>query len=453
MRARPVSFACTALAVACTLPLSAAAPASPGASLVARQPAWTTYGGDPARLGLQPISPPLLPLRARWRSPHLDGAIYGEPLIFAGQVFVATERDVVYSLDASDGRILWQHDLGTPVPAGALPCGDIAPSLGVTSTMVIDARLRRLFVSAATLQGGTVRHVLAAFTLEGHRLFQRDLDRPGWDAAAQLQRAGLSLDDGRVLVGFGGNYGDCGRYRGYLLGVPETGRGPILSFAVPTRREGGIWAPGGVAVDPAGHVYVATGNGSSTTRFDGGDAVFELSSTLRPLSWFAPRDFAVDNASDADLGSTSPVLVGPDRVFIVGKEARAYLLDRQHLGGIGGALDALDVCFAIGSSAVLGRRVYVPCPGGSLSAVTVGARSLALAWRSRVEGAGSPTIAGGVVWTLTGSRLVGLSPRSGRVVASVPTIATERLAAPSAGEGLLVVAGFGRVEAFGPPRA
>ena len=36
------------------------------------------------------------------------------------------------------GALLWARHLATPVPASSLPCGDIAPTVGITSTPVID---------------------------------------------------------------------------------------------------------------------------------------------------------------------------------------------------------------------------------------------------------------------------------------------------------------------------
>src|SRR5581483_2919492 len=153
---------------------------------------------------------------------------------------------------------------------------------------------------------------LVAVDLARHaEAWRRDLDQPGWDAAAQLQRAGLALDGDEVLVGFGGNYGACGRYTGWLLGVPVTGSGPLAAYRVPAAREGAIWAPPGPAVDAAGDVFVATGNGSAGPgqAFDHGNAVVELSPALVERQVFAPATWAADNSADADLGSTSPVLL------------------------------------------------------------------------------------------------------------------------------------------------
>jgi outer membrane protein assembly factor BamB len=413
---------------------------------------WTTYGGSVTRASFQTNAPRLLPIRSRWRSSILDGAVYGEPLIAAGLVYVATERDTVYALNASTGKIVWRRSLGTPTPATALPCGDIEPTVGVTSTMVIDPATDRLFASASTFAHGAVEHLLVALDpASGAIVFRRDLDQHGWSAAAQLQRTGLGLSAGRVLVGFGGNEGDCGAYNGYLMGIPTSGQGATLVFKVPTQREGAIWAPSGVAVNTAGDTYLATGNGSSNTTRDRGDSVIELDPSLREIGYFTPTDWLQDNANDLDLGSSSPVLLPGNRVLQVGKEQTGYLLSGAHLGGVGGQLASATICFALGGDAVRGSTVYVGCPSTALTAVSLTGNSLRVRWRAPSGVTGSPTIAGGAVWSIGSGTLYGLSFATGKVIASIPTIPVEHFAAPSAGEGLLVVGGASQVQAFEGP--
>lgn len=52
-------------------------------------------------------------------------------------------------------QVVWQKKLGNPVPAAELPCGNISPFVGVTSTPVIDPASGALVVSAKTLSGST----------------------------------------------------------------------------------------------------------------------------------------------------------------------------------------------------------------------------------------------------------------------------------------------------------
>ncbi|HUO48782.1 MAG TPA: PQQ-binding-like beta-propeller repeat protein, partial [Acidimicrobiales bacterium] len=215
---------------------------APGTTAPANPAVWLTYGGGPARDAVDPTSPALgrSPTEA-WVSPALDGPVYGQPLIDGGTVLVATENDTVDALAAASGAVEWSRHLGTPVPAAALPCGDITPTVGVTSTMVVDPASDTVFASAAVDAGGAVEHELVALDVaSGAVRWQRRIDQPGWTAAAQLQRAALALDHGEVLVGFGGNEGDCGRYHGWVVGVPASGSGPLEAYEVPTRREGAV---------------------------------------------------------------------------------------------------------------------------------------------------------------------------------------------------------------------
>ncbi|HXZ83400.1 MAG TPA: PQQ-binding-like beta-propeller repeat protein [Acidimicrobiales bacterium] len=413
---------------------------------------WTTYGGNFQRSAEQPRSPVLQPLRLLWRTSSVDGAVYGEPLIYQGRVYVGTEADIVDAFDAGSGRLLWTRRIGQPVSAGHLPCGDIGPTVGITSTMVIDPLSDDLYASEEVAAGVSVHHELVALdAASGRVLFRRDLDQVGWSGAAQLQRAALALDDRRVLIGFGGNDGDCGSYQGYLMSVPENGSGATLVYAVPTTKGGAIWAPAGVSVLPSGEILAATGNGASTTNYDEGDSILGLTPRLKLVGYFAPSTWRLDNADDLDLGSTAPVALSDGRVLIVGKSGGAYLLNSNHLGGVGGQVASTEVCNARGGNAVDGSYVFVACPDSSLTALRVQGNSLTVVWHAPQGVSGSPTVAGGDVWSVSGGELVGLNPRTGAQVVTVAAVPTEHFAAPSAGEGLLVVGGDGAVEAFAGP--
>ncbi len=439
-----------------TAPPSSTSTSAPAAAASS----WTTYGGNVSRTSFDEASPAVTTTPvARWTSPALDGGVYGEPLIFDDQVLVGTENDTVYDLSAITGTVLWSDHLATPASAGALPCGDITPTVGITSTMVVDPATDTVYASAETETGGAVGHEVFAISLATHHVtWSRDVDQPGWTAAAQLQRIALGLSDGHVLVGFGGNAGDCGQYHGWVVGVPETGTGPLLVYQVPTAREGAIWAPAGITVDAAGDVFVATGNGSATAgqAFDHGDAVIRLSPALTELSYFAPANWAQDNADDGDLGSTSPVLLGDGDVFEVGKETTAYLLDATALGGIGGQLASLDVCDSLGGNAYEAPDVYVACPdAGEIAQVHIGpghAMQRGWTWSSPTGGASSPTIAGDVVWCidLKASLLYGIDEASGTTRFTLPLhVGTpEHFATPSVAGTTIVVAGSSAVEAF-----
>jgi len=440
------------------------APGSASSSTATTSPAsggsWLTYGGSFSRTSVQSTGPDFTQKpTAAWTSPALDGPVYGEPLVYDGQVFVATENDTVYALSESDGALEWSEHLASPVPATMLPCGDISPTVGITSTMVIDPTTGTLFASAALVSGSSVRHSVYALDIATHRvLWSRGVDQPGWTAAAQLQRIGLALSAGRVIVGFGGNFGDCGSYHGWVVGVPESGVGSELAYRVPTANQGAIWAPAGVTVDGAGDVFVVTGNGSAGPGqpFDHGDSVIELSSALVERGYFAPSDWALDNADDGDLGSTAAMLLDGSRLFIVGKQQTAYLLDATSLGGIGGQLASSSVCKSLGGNAYQAPDAYVVCTdSGTVDQVKVGPGATLTPgwqWTSPTGNAGSPTIAGGVLWSVDigASVLYGVDLASGATLytLALTTGTPQHFAAPSAAGGMLFVAGASHVEAF-----
>src|SRR6185437_10801000 len=233
--------------------------------------AWTTFGRDFARSGVAAgVAAPGGPgsLKVGWHA-RLDGAVYGQPLLVGSMAIAATENDSLYGLDQASGKVLWRTHVGTPVPRSALPCGNIDP-LGITSTPVYDPSSGIVYAVAET---SGYHHVLVGLSVTDGRLaVERDIPTPDGQPRYDQQRPALTLQGGRVYVAFGGLAGDCGPYRGSVVGVPVSGSGALISYVVPTPREGAIWAPGGPVTGPDGTLYVSVGNGSeSSTSFDDSD--------------------------------------------------------------------------------------------------------------------------------------------------------------------------------------
>ncbi len=421
-------------------------PASPASGAATATNDWPVYHRDARRTGYDPgfASPPAS-LRIAW-SARLDGAVYAEPLVVGGSVIAATENDSVYALDASSGAVRWRRHLGTPVPLSTLPCGNIDP-LGITGTPAYDPGSASLF---AVAEVAGPHHVLFALDpVSGAVRWSRTIDLPGDDPATHQQRPALAVANGYVYVGIGGLDGDCGQYRGKVLGVPVNGQGPTLAYRVPTSRMGAVWATAGPAVDGEGHVYVSVGNGNSTTTYDGTDSVLELSPTLQLLSRFAPSTWAADNAGDADLGSLGPVLVPGGFVFIDGKGGTAYTLRQGDLGGIGGQVASAPLCRAFGGAALAASTVFVPCADG-LRAVRIGADgSIHPLWRTPTGANGSPVAAPGVVWSLDLSAgvLYALDASNGSAIAHVGVGEVPHFASPTLWQGRVLVGTMGGVVA------
>jgi outer membrane protein assembly factor BamB len=418
---------------------SAPGPLSSSSAAPARPADWPTYGGDLQRSGFS-ASMPAASGRLTARQIPLDGQVYASPIVVGGRVIVATEHNSVYAL-SSTGAQLWRTILGAPTPRSALPCGNIDP-LGITGTPVWDAASRSVFVVTST--GTTVRHDLIALDPDTGRVrWRHSVDLPGTDPQAMQQRGALTVVDGKVWVPFGGLAGDCGAYKGRVVGVPvgglAAGTQPV-AYTVPTTREAGIWAPPGPTVFQ-GRLFVAVGNGESVGRtYDYSDSVLELDGT-RLVSSFSPRTWASDNRSDLDLGSQGPAIVSGKWVFIAGKSETAYVLRAADLGGIGAEVSSKRLCASFGGTAVVGDTVYVPCSDGIRAVRISNAGVLTERWHAAQSIAGSPVVGGGRVYALDQDAgvLHALDPASGKAREQVAVGQTSRFAVPAISGGRLFV--------------
>src|SRR5260221_1408206 len=145
MRAWPRAAPAAMLALAAGLWVTGGAggvTAGAGAATLASAPAspssWPAYHQDRAGTGVAPSVTAVTTRTRALTSPPLDGDIYGEPLVYAQRGYVAPENDTVYALSSATGELAWSRHLGRPVPASSLPCGNIAPTVRITSTPVID---------------------------------------------------------------------------------------------------------------------------------------------------------------------------------------------------------------------------------------------------------------------------------------------------------------------------
>jgi putative pyrroloquinoline-quinone binding quinoprotein len=354
---------------------------------------------------------------------EFPGHVYAQPLYWRGNLIVATEDNTVEALDGKTGRMVWRRALGRPVARSELSCGNIDP-LGITGTPVIGEASGTLYVDANVSTGNGPRHQVFALALKDGSVV------PGWpvDVTKALQqkqqdfvsreqneRGALAILGGRVYVPFGGHFGDCGQYRGWVVGISLNNPKDLVSWAT-RARGGGIWAPGGIANDGSS-LYVATGNTFGASNWSDGEAVIRLSPNLPAPTgsrdYFAPTDWQSLDRSDLDLGGANPLLLdfagGRHYVLALGKDARAYLLDRDNLGGIGGALAVETVANGAIRTApaaypgpdgmfVAFQGAGTQCPSRGASGLTVlkvvaGTKpSVSTAWCADPKGRGSPMV-------------------------------------------------------------
>jgi len=413
--------------------------AAPGA-------AWPEFLGGAERFGIGFSSPALTDIRQAW-SAGLDGAEYGQPLVAGGHVIAATENDSVFSFDVASGALAWKQHLGDPVSGRSLPCGNIDPS-GITSTPAIDPVRGTVYV-VAYLSG--FHHTLFALDLKtGAVRWQRPIDPPALSPTVHQQRSALSFANGRVYVPYGGLYGDCGNYRGWVIASAADGQGDLLSYEVKAGREAGIWAPGGAVTDPSGNLYVAVGNAEGS-GFNYGNSVIKLSPDLRELDYWAPSNWAALNASDTDVGSVAPALLEDGLLFQAGKAGIGYLVKTQGMGGIGGEVFSGRVCpgRVDGATAYNPPFLYVACSNNGLVALKEGGGRFDVAWRAGAGG-NTATLAGGWAWSMGGSTLAQINPTSGEVKGGVPLGQAAHFQSVGAGEGRIFVPGLTQLFAFGP---
>ncbi len=410
-------------------PLSPIVP-SPASSPSATAPTadWPTYHRDNARTGLAAgLAPVSGSLQRAWQT-TLDGAVYGQPLAVGDMILAATENDTVYALDQGGGEVRWKTNVGTPQPKAQLPCGDISP-LGITGTMAYDQPTGRVFAVAET-PGGT--HTLYGFdVVTGKVVVRKVVDPPKGDPIAHQQRGALTVLNGRVYVAYGALAGDCSNYVGSVVSVTTDGTDP-LSYAIPTKRQAGIWGPAGGTVADDTLLY-SVGNGSSTTTYDGSDSVIALSpATLKRVDYFAPATWADDNATDLSLGSSNPTLLG-QWVYVGTKRTSAYVLRRGSLGGIGGEVTKATVCESYGGTSVADDIAYLPCTDGPRAISIDGNGKVSVLWHAPVQAKGAPTVGGGAVWVADYDKgtLYALDQRTGQVKARIDVGTMPHFASPT----------------------
>jgi uncharacterized repeat protein (TIGR01451 family) len=404
------------------------------------------------------------------------GPIYAQPLYVnngpngTAAFIVATEQNNVMAVAAADGSPIWLSNLGTPVPRAQLPCGNIDP-LGITGTPVIDPDARAVYVAAMTTpdDGTTKQHQIVALSLDDGSIL------PGWpvsvegiasggatfDSAVQGQRDALLLNAGVLYVSYGGHFGDCGAYHGWVVAVPVADPGSLTAWAT-SAEKGGVWAPGGLATDGQS-VFAITGNTFGATDWMGGEAIIRLGPGATfsgdPADYFAPSNWQQLDAADLDLGGSGPVLINvpdatPSRLIVaLGKNGVAYLEDPGNLGGVGtgdgfsgeglqsklvsnGVIRNAAAAYTAPSGTYVvfntNSGAGVGCPGttGNLVALKIGASappSIDVAWCANVPGRGSPIVTTSdgtsepVVWavsTETTNRLFAFNGETGEILFS-----------------------------------
>lgn len=139
----------TMLAGLGSAPARAATPTVSGNNL---RTAW-----DANEPGLSPASVTSSDFGQLFSTP-VDGQVYAEPIIAAGTLIAATEANGIYGLDPVTGAVRWHRNVGTPWTAATIGCGNIVPTVGITSTPMYDPATGSVFFFAKVNDGVDAEH-------------------------------------------------------------------------------------------------------------------------------------------------------------------------------------------------------------------------------------------------------------------------------------------------------
>lgn len=310
----------------------------------------------------------------------LDAQVDTQPLLLTNQVingvthdvlYVTTENDTVYALDAASGAVLLTRSLGTPVPISALPgeCGNNSNIVGINGTPVIDTVAGILYVIAYTYESSqpvyrlhalkvdTLVDAVTPVVISASATLANGLPYD-FNPGANRQRAGMLLANGNVYAGFA-SFCDINANlsRGWVLGWQTGTLAPLAANKLNDTRAkspssfflSSVWMSGnGLASSAAGDLYFVTGNsdpqGEQYNHITNiSESAVQLSADLSTVkSLFTPTGTANGHVTldeeDLDYGSGGLMLLPPQSVssnnlaVAAGKVGILYLLNADNLG-------------------------------------------------------------------------------------------------------------------------
>ena len=363
-------------------------------------------------------------------------------------VYVVTQADSVYAIDADNGTQLWYASMlngGTTATGSNLPCqfGGFKQE-GIVSTPVIDLNTNTMYLVAKTFLNGVVRHDIHALDITTGldlaspvQITAQSVSNLGhvttFNSLHQKNRPGLLLQNGTLYIGFGSN-GCNDSNSGWLLSYDEASLTPLGVFNTsPDQGLTSIWQSGnGLAGDDEGNIYAETGEAANNNYdiYNGGqtycNSVLKLASDDTLADYFTPWNVSTLNSKDFDLSSTGTLVLPdqsgpyPHELIAGGKQGWVYVLNRDNLGMYSSASDQIIQEIALepsatgavlfGAPAYWNNNVYFAPNGSNLRAFPIlpnGLLGTQVRTKLSYNGSHSPSISAngntnGIVWVLTG---------------------------------------------------
>ena len=376
-------------------------------------PRWNGWGVGVTNTRFQPAehaglaAADVAGLKLKWAFGYPNSATaQSQPTVVGGRLFVASERGVVYALDAETGCTHWSF----------------AAQSGVRSAMTVTRLPDRRH---ALFFGDFNANVYALDAATGAEIWRRDVET---HEGARITGAPV-LHGGRLYVPVSSleellaadpEY-PCCTFRGSIAALDAATGEPIWqSFTIPEtpqprgRNPEGFYlmGPSGAAVWSAptvdakrGLIYAATGNAYTEPAAATSDAIIAFDLDTGAVRWtnqFTPDDAFIlncagsnpncpdDDGPDFDFGA-SPVLVtmsdGRDLLVIGQKAGVGYALDPDRDGaiawryqiGAGSLLGGIEWGFAVDAEkAYFANSDYLTPEPGGLAAVRL--RTGELVW-------------------------------------------------------------------------
>ncbi len=387
----------------------------------------------------------------------IDGTVDASPIYLHGATiggakhdafFVTTTYGKTLAIDADSGKVLWEY---TPSSYSG-----VAGSRQITtSTPVADPD--RQYIYAASPDGQIQKLAVA----DGRVQWSTSITKlPTFEKIASA----LNYHNGNIVAVTGGYIGDAPPYQGHVA-ILDAASGKLLHVwnslcsdqlmlldpkSCP-ETQSAIWGRAGAVIDTAtGNIFVATGNGKWDGKTNWGDATIELNPTATAIVGnYTPSNTDQLNATDADVGSTSPARLGGGYVAQGGKDGTIRLLNGTVLNGAvphkGGELQNVETpghARLFTAPAVLhtgGATMMFVASGSGTAAWSLSGGKLQSVWQNGTPGT-SPVYSGGLLYVYNPKGgLVVYQPSTGQQIATLdaggghwntPIIVDGRIALP-----------------------